>query len=92
VKIRQGFVSNSSSSSFVISKKYLSEDQINKLIQHTAGPIGSYQDSWDVSETPLNVYGNTYMENCVEEGEGGLHEWMKDNNFPMDVIKWDEDN
>jgi len=34
MKIRIGFVSNSSSSSFVVSKKHLSLDQINKIKKH----------------------------------------------------------
>ena len=34
MKIRNGFVSNSSSSSFVILKKYLSEEQIKKIKNH----------------------------------------------------------
>ena len=34
MKIRKGFVSNSSSSSFVIHKYYLSKEQINKMLNY----------------------------------------------------------
>lgn len=34
MKIRSGFVSNSSSSSFIVQKKYLSQEQICKIENH----------------------------------------------------------
>ena len=39
MKTRQGFVSNSSSSSFIIDKKFLSPDQLDKIRRHTEAAV-----------------------------------------------------
>lgn len=68
MKTRNGFVSNSSSSSFIISKNLLSEWQINAIKNHATSlwfkrnGCESY-DIWDISEDNLFVYGSTDMDN-----------------------------
>ena len=54
MKVRKDFVTNSSSSSFIISKRCLDEDQIEAIRNH--GSLGEklgldcYDETWDISE------------------------------------------
>ena len=67
MKIRVDFVTNSSSSSFTIHKKTLSEKQIQAIWNHSA--LGEklnldyFDDSWKISETDEFITGETYMDN-----------------------------
>ena len=78
MKIRQGFVSNSSSSSFVIAQCALTEEQIEKLVNYQSrrthdGKYGAdsnfgdcyYGDSWDIHRNDIAkiVTGFTLMDN-----------------------------
>lgn len=69
MKIRNGFVSNSSSSSFVIQKKYLSEHQLNLIrdVDVEARRLGldcfEYVCDWEITETDDDLKGWTYMDN-----------------------------
>lgn len=71
MKIRQGFVSNSSSSSFIISKKELSAEQIGKIENHIEYATENFPnfkytdatDSWAVEVTEEVVYVCTFMDN-----------------------------
>ena len=64
MKIRCGFVSNSSSSSFVIKKHYLSQQQINGIKNHaTCGIEYADKDYWDITETEDEIQGSTFMDN-----------------------------
>jgi hypothetical protein len=73
MKIRTGFVSNSSSSSFVISRKDLTEKQIDKIKNHLAIARAKWPkefftsdyDQWDIVVNPDTdtVSGTTIQDN-----------------------------
>lgn len=64
MKIRQGFVSNSSSSSFVINKECLSPKQIKQIYKHqTSGLDFALTDYWSITEDEYRLYGSTIMDN-----------------------------
>jgi hypothetical protein len=67
MKIRNGFVSNSSSSSFVISKHFISAHQLEQIRNHSklgeemGIPWTDYP--WDITENEHEVEGYTSMNN-----------------------------
>ena len=61
MKFRNGFVSNSSSSSFVISKAALTKEQIDKLLEYTDSKENN--DGWNISEEEYFIKGWTHMDN-----------------------------
>ena len=67
MKLRIGFVTNSSSSSFTIAKSDLTNDQIEKIKNYfeAAKEVGmnDFDDGWDINETNFNINGFTYMDN-----------------------------
>jgi hypothetical protein len=74
MKIRLGFVSNSSCSSFIISKEYLSPAQIKLIKNHlhkARKDLARYgqeykprdSDEWAIRETDTTVEGSTLMDN-----------------------------
>ncbi len=84
MKIRIGFISNSSSASFILDKRYITSDDIQK-IRNFCSDVGENEgqcwDSWSVTETGdfLNCY--TTMDN------GYLFKWIKENlNIPLKAI------
>lgn len=86
MKIRKGFVSNSSSSSFIIAKYLMTEEQICSLMAYCSCPIGPYKDSWDVYEDDHYVTGFTIMNNNMDE-LGGLEDWFNQNQ--IHGVKWE---
>jgi hypothetical protein len=74
MKIRNGFVSNSSSSSFVVEKKYLTEEQKDLIINHYhyvkehpepfsfSKWLNDY-DEWQITETEKVIKGYTILNN-----------------------------
>ncbi len=90
MKVRQGFVSNSSSSSFVVAKAYLTGLQIGQLIELCESPVGEYKDSWYITVDEFNVRGWTSMNNNMHDA-GGLEDWMEKNGFPMKAVVWEYD-
>ncbi len=75
MKIRNGFVSNSSSSSFVVALSVLNEDEKKKILDYV--PFSNeetedYRDHWSirVDETRGVIYGFTTMDN------GGLSKYL----------------
>lgn len=67
MKVRRDFVTNSSSSSFIISKKCLDEDQIEAIRNH--GILGEKlgleycDETWYISENNNYITGDTFMDN-----------------------------
>ena len=58
MKIRNGFVSNSSSSSFIVRKKHLTPKEIEIIRTHTC-----VKNDWQLHETDELLVGFTYMDN-----------------------------
>ena len=78
MKVREGFVSNSSSASFVILKKHISAEQLAQLLQF-------HGDGWDICENEDTVHGFTDMDN------GELRNFMWERGILHSVVDW-EDN
>lgn len=97
MKTRHGFVSNSSSSSFIVAKTYLTEDQINRLVEVCNEPVGEYGDVWliaseqseNLEDDSFYITGFTSMDNGRDDD--GLETWLKNNGYPMQAFKWDRD-
>ena len=65
MKIRNGFVSNSSSSSFILVKNEISKQQLEKIINHESecDKYGYEEgDFWDITINDEMVIGNTSMD------------------------------
>ena len=72
MKVRRGFVTNSSSSSFIIEKKYLTKNQIlairnHRLLGEKIGIDYSTTDYWNIDENEDFITGDTYMDNFSME-------------------------
>ena len=83
MKFRQGFVSNSSSASFVIPRAKLSELQIEALMLYPYSPENT--DGWDIEVSPDSVVGDAIMDNDA------IDDLFKKYRISMDIVEW-EDN
>ena len=76
MKIRSGFVSNSSSSSFVVALSVLTDSEKEKILGYSnyvnADVDHVWTDDWNISVNDKNeiIYGSTYMDN------GDLKEYL----------------
>ena len=95
MKIRTGFVSNSSSSSFVISLDKLSGSQLMRLMKYRSNTKFKdefddsieyfFEDRWDMrlDHKSNTVSGYTFMDN------GDLTEYLKACNISLDIVDFD---
>jgi hypothetical protein len=89
MKIRNGFVSNSSSASFILDKRYMTVDQKNKIVElNEKNKIEETGDSWSIYEDEDFLRGYTSMDN------GDFFEQLKEINPPLDnkvIVRWETD-
>lgn len=92
MKCRCGHVTNSSSSSFIIAKKYLDEDQIKAIHNHIElsrelGTLDKYvddSDRWDIIENDNFIAGDTWMDNF------NMYSFLQDIGVNDKMVSWDE--
>ena len=88
MKIRNGFVSNSSSASFTIPKYEISGRQAQQIIDHAEeckkyGMFCSDSEAWDIDDYDAhNIKGSTIMDNF------DMHEFFGHIGVDPDVVRW----
>ncbi len=82
MKVRKGFVSNSSSSSFVIAKNAVTKEQIAKLVDYTTDEEN--HDGWSIRESKWFIEGGTMMDN------GSICNFIDSLNLPDGCIHYAE--
>jgi hypothetical protein len=91
MKVRTGFVSNSSSSSFMIDKYYLSQEQIDKIKNHIEVSKGMDEDfynkdesdAWDITEEEKYIKGFTSMDNF------DMYFFLEKIGINEKIVEWD---
>jgi hypothetical protein len=97
MKTRNGFVSNSSSSSFVVKIDALSLVQRAMILNHADATRMLHQldnkvticeegDQWDIKEEEGKIIGSTWMDNF------DMQQFMQEIGVPMHAVEWDGEN
>lgn len=83
MKVRIGFVANSSSASFILDRNYLTDEQIGKIIAYN----DESKEGWNIKKSCKFIKGFTIMDN------GLLYEFIKEEiNPPMKaIVEWEDD-
>lgn len=81
MKIRNGFVSNSSSASFMVPKSSLNYAQGQMLLEF--GASDDNEDGWNVYEDKDCIRGFTIMDNEA------LDRWADKVGFPVSLLEWE---
>ena len=84
MKVRKDFVTNSSSSSFIISKKYLSPHQIESIYSHNNFCTELLDFPWHINENKDYVTGYVSMDNF------DMYTYLENIGVPMQVVRWGE--
>jgi len=90
MKTREGFVSNSSSSSFVLKKTDVTEEQLEAIRNHAQSQqfkdcgYASAGDEWTILEDDEGMMGYTWMDNF------DMAEYMKELGIDSSVVEMDD--
>jgi hypothetical protein len=97
MKTRNGFVSNSSSSSFCIEKRHLTAQQIDDIHNYTEVGLRLNKDrekgislylgigcTWDITETDSHIEGSTFIDNF------DMHKFLAAIEVARSAIDWNE--
>jgi len=87
MKVRNGFISNSSSSSFIVERKYVSKKQLYKIKNHLEfgklKGIGDYfDDGWDIDVSEKYIHGWVSMDNF------NMYKFLEYIGIDVNQIRW----